>query len=463
MREIGSFFPQRPWKRAALWLCFLGPFFFITYGLANAHTASLPRVGSFVFSWEHRIPFIPWTIIPYWSIDLLYGLSLFVWSTRRELDRHALRLATATLVCVGAFLLFPLQFSFTRPDIPQAPFRFLFRLLESFDQPYNQAPSLHICLLIIIWDALRRHTSSSIRPLVHVWAALIAVSVFTTYQHHVIDGLLAVPTGLLCCYLIPLEGGFPLAPLGKFRPAWTPGDGKRARRLGARYAGLACGCALGAGLGWHVHSAWWGLLGWPALCLVLVAGGYFGLGPGIFQKTPGTGPHAGTRHFAARILLAPYEYGARAYRRAYTRALPPAAEVAPGLWIGAYPRALPTPGCAVLDLTSEYARPSAGAGKGARYAAVPLLDLLPPNARELEEALDHLERLRQQGPVLVHCALGMTRSALVLACFLARSGLCAHVREAFARIEDARPCIVVSESAVAVAERFVAGKGAAHV
>ena len=47
---------------------------------------------SIVFAWERSIPFLDWTIIPYWSINVFYGLSLFVCATRTELDTHARRL-----------------------------------------------------------------------------------------------------------------------------------------------------------------------------------------------------------------------------------------------------------------------------------------------------------------------------------------------------------------------------------
>ena len=65
-----------PWRRAAAWLLFLAPFFFITYGLANWSATQRTDVPSLVFDWEHSIPFWAWTILPYWSIDALYGLSL---------------------------------------------------------------------------------------------------------------------------------------------------------------------------------------------------------------------------------------------------------------------------------------------------------------------------------------------------------------------------------------------------
>ena len=74
----------RPWRLAAAWLVFLGPFFFITYGFANAHAASLPQVPSVAADWERAIPFLPWTILPYWSIDGFYAASVFVAASRRD-------------------------------------------------------------------------------------------------------------------------------------------------------------------------------------------------------------------------------------------------------------------------------------------------------------------------------------------------------------------------------------------
>jgi hypothetical protein len=93
------------WPRAALWLLFLGPFFFITYGWVNNFTAGRADVSSLVFWWEHKIPFLPWTIVPYWSIDLFYGISLFICASKRELNIHALRLLAASVICCLCFII----------------------------------------------------------------------------------------------------------------------------------------------------------------------------------------------------------------------------------------------------------------------------------------------------------------------------------------------------------------------
>ncbi len=93
----------RPWKRAAAWLLLLGPLFFSSYGFANWLASQRAHVGVIVFGWEHAIPFLPWTIVPYWSIDVLYCLSLFFCTTKRELDRHGQRLLLVQAISITFF------------------------------------------------------------------------------------------------------------------------------------------------------------------------------------------------------------------------------------------------------------------------------------------------------------------------------------------------------------------------
>lgn len=147
---------------------------------------------SIVIGWERHIPFFAWSIIPYCSIDIFYALAVFVCRTKNELDLHVRRVVTAQIVAISCFLLFPLKFSFARPATHGLP-RLLFAALTSFDRPFNQAPSLHIALLVILWCLYEKHVPRVARWPLLVWFALIGVSVLTTYQHHFFD----VPTGAL--------------------------------------------------------------------------------------------------------------------------------------------------------------------------------------------------------------------------------------------------------------------------
>jgi protein-tyrosine phosphatase/membrane-associated phospholipid phosphatase len=421
-REIAG----RPATRAALWLCVLVPFFFASYGFANWLAARQGDVGSIVFSWERGIPFLAWTIVPYWSLDALYALSLFLCRSRTGVDRHAKRLLTAQLVAVACFIAVPLAVSFERPEASGLPGA-LFALLEGFDRPYNQAPSLHVALLVVLWPLYAKRLPRQWVWLVHGWFALIGVSVLTTYQHHVFD----VPTGALlgwfCIWLWPEDRPSPFAGFRFERD-------RRAWRLVSLYALGAIALALAAcTLG---GTALWLL--WPSLSLLLVAAAYGGLGPHVFQKGSD-----GRMSAAARWLLAPYLLAARINSRIWTRHDPDPVPVGDGVWIGRFPSArdLAAQGfTAVVDLSAELPAPSAKR----HWHSLPSLDLVTPEARVLRDAALAIEQGRAYGKVLVCCALGYSRSAAAAATWLLTTKRSQSLEEALASLRAARPRVVLA-------------------
>ncbi|MBA1322680.1 phosphatase PAP2/dual specificity phosphatase family protein [Pseudomonas plecoglossicida] len=414
-------------RRGVLWLLLLGPFFFLSYGLANTYTAGRADVGSLVFGWESQMPLWPWTIIPYWSIDLLYGLSFLLPRNRREMDRHALALLSAQLICVAGFLLWPLRFTFERPEL-SGLFGWLFDVLMGFDKPFNQAPSLHIALLVIIWTMFARHLRNPRgRWLMHGWMALIGVSVLTTWQHHFIDLPSGALVGLLCVWLWPRDGQPPL------QAARLAQDPKR-WRLALYYT---LGAALCTGLASWAGGAWLWLL-WPALALLLVALSYAVVGASAFQKGAD-----GRLSMAASWLFAPYLLGAWINSRLWTRRHPQADEICDGVFLGRIPAAGEAGQfSAIVDLCAELpclaAKPLAN-----HYRSLPTLDLVVADLQLCRAAADAIETLRQQGPLLVCCALGYSRSATAVAAWLLLSGRCTSLAEAELRLRQARPGIVL--------------------
>ncbi|MFG0586193.1 phosphatase PAP2/dual specificity phosphatase family protein [Pseudomonas sp. zjy_9] len=427
---------QGLWKRGVLWLLLLGPLFFASYGFANWFSGQRDDVGSLVFAWETQVPLWPWTIVPYWSIDLLYGLSFLLPACRREMDRHALRLLAAQVICVACFLLWPLRFTFERPPL-EGTFGMFFDLLMGFDKPFNQAPSLHITLLVIIWAMFANHTRGPLwRGLLHLWMGLIGLSVLTTWQHHFID----VPTGLLagffCLWLLPLQGS---TPLQHMRLATDP----RHWRLALRYS---LGALLCSALAVNLGGAWLWLL-WPSVSLAMVALNYLLFGAAGFQKQAN-----GRLSPASTALLGPYLLAAWINSRLWTYRQPAPSLVVDGIHLGRLPAAGDLDDYAALvDLCAEL---PAAPGTLA-YCSLPTLDLVAPDAATCRHAAEAIERLRHQGPLLVCCALGYSRSATAVAAWLLHSGRCSDVHSAVELIRQARPQVVLGPQHLAALQRLL--------
>ncbi len=424
-------------RRAFLWLAFLAPFFYLTYGMANWLTSLRTEVPNLAFSWEKHIPFIAWTIIPYWSINAFYALSLFVNETPQEVSRLARRYLTAQIVAVTCFIAFPLQAIFVRPETHGLP-GFMFDVLGGFDKPFNQAPSLHIALLVIIWDHWRRRLAGAWRAGWHGWCLLIGISVLTTWQHHVIDIPMGAMLGLFAVWLFPDNGPSPLA-------GFQLATSAKARKLAACYA-TGTILLLVLTILETRHSGVGLLLLWPVIALAIVALAYAGAGAAVFQKRID-----GRVRFASRWLLLPYRFGVRANILCWTWHRAPAAEIANGIFLGRMPtRHELTAYRTVIDMTSELQGPMR---PGVIWHSFPSMDLLPLPVTRIREAALAIEAARPHGPVLICCALGFQRSAIVAACWLVRAALAANSEEAVAAIKTAgRPIRLPVDAYAAIEE-----------
>jgi membrane-associated phospholipid phosphatase len=187
------------------------------YWLSNHLTGLRADVGLGVYAWESAIPFLGWTIVPYLSIVGFFLASFFVDPDARELKRHVVRLALVLTVSVVCYALFPLRFTFTRPPV-DGVLGSMFDALTAFDLPYNRAPSLHIGVLVILWVRMAPVMQGWQRLALHAWFMLIAISVLTTYQHHVIDVPAGVALGAIVLALTSrqaLQGTGTVAAIGR--------------------------------------------------------------------------------------------------------------------------------------------------------------------------------------------------------------------------------------------------------
>lgn len=395
---------ERPWWRALAWLAFLGPFFFVTYNFANDYASRLPNVPSLTFAWERHVPFLAWTILPYWSSDLLYALSLPLSRTRQVLDRHAGRLLAIQLFSVACFVLFPLRLTYQRPALSGWE-GWLFDALTSFDQVFNEAPSLHVSLAVILWAHYRRHLPSAWHRWAGAWFALMALSSWTTYQHHFIDLPTGAWAGVLTLAAIPER---------RYR------ESRRVELAAGYLAGAVVLTAIAfAGRVW--------LLLWPGFALSLVASAYWTGDPRWLGKQNGR----------VMFWMWPTSWAAWINARLWTRGEAPWQELAEGVWIGRAPWNAHE-FASVVDLTAELSAPGS--------VNIPVLDLTLPRHDQLTAAVAAIEAAPR--PVLVCCALGYSRSATAAAAWLVSTGRAHSAADAAALVRQARPPVVLREEAL---------------
>ena len=404
-----------------VWLAGLSVFFFASYNFANWLTSQRQGVPSLFFSWEHSIPLWSWTIVPYWSIDLMYGLAILLTTSWQSLKTLGLRLLTAQVICIICFLIFPLKFYFERPAL-DGFFGLMFDILMGFDKPFNQAPSLHITLLVILWQFYAQYFRGIGRYLLHFWCLLIALSVLTTWQHHFFD----IPTGLwvgcLCIWLWPDNRLTPSI----YRPLnyhWT-----------IVYLVLSL-----LSLTMAIYLSGWALwLLWLAGALVLVAVNYLFFGASGFQKQQN-----GRFKLAVNLLYLPYFIIMWLNSRIWTIRHQADDLIADDVYLGRIPSTSALNQhhfISVVDLCAEL---PIGHFKGT-YTLIPVLDMTPLSQKECQQAAQIIEQYRQQGKLLVCCGLGYSRSATAVIAWLLWTKKADNLQQAINKVKKHRHSIVIS-------------------
>ena len=424
--------------RGLAWLALCGPWFFIAYGFCNWFTSRRAHVGTWYWEWEKHVPFVPELVVPYWSLDLFFIGAFFLPRTRGELRLLGTRIFTLiTLSCV-CFLLWPLRFDLPRP-VPAGWTAPLFRALYANDLPFNLAPSLHIGLRCLFWITYGRHLRGWLRSVTRWWFILIGASTLLVWQHHLMD----VVTGFLMAYaivaLLPDRTTQP-------GPRWVGKMSASSRRLALRYGAGALVCALLALL--SLHDGAWLWFGWPAVACALTALAYATANPRWLQKCSGTPTPA------AEWILLPITFIVRLWQMRWLRRKPASHEIAPGVFFGrqltdSEANAFLTahPSLAVIDLTAE-SKEATPFREHARYFPLPVLDLTTPSADVCEQACAIIREQLPRGPVLIHCLLGLGRSAHIAAAWLLASGRSATTEEAVLEIRALDPLAVLNATAL---------------
>lgn len=408
-------------KERIVWTLYLGLLFFLLYGLANQLASLTAPHPSFVMEWEYSIPFIELFIIPYMSSDLIFVLAFLLPYSRLELRVLGVRVLFIILVSVMVFMFYPLAFTFEKPHAEYLGF--LFKALEA-DLPFNQLPSLHVSFAIILWYSMAPKISSKIAKItLFVWFMLIIISTLLVYQHHFIDIPTGAMVGFLAIYLISPKRDSKL--LLAFS---TP----RGIKMALYYLLGAIVLTLLA-----LSTACW-IFGWMALSMLLVSISYaFGWEWMIVSKNS----QANTLQ---KLFLLPYFIGNYLSLQYYSRKLTAYAKVEKGLYVGRYLKAkeyqeLIDNGITHslnLALEQQFHTPKL---KQKRLA---FLDQTIQDPHSLHQAVLYIQSHKDDG-VYLHCALGLSRSILVVGAWLLHNGK--SLDEVYKHIETIRPNYVRSK------------------
>jgi membrane-associated phospholipid phosphatase len=159
--------------------------FVLVYGFCNWRAAQAGSYWRFYFDWERNVPFVPWMIYVYFSLNALTGLTLFILDEDAML-RYGKAIGASILAAGVFFLLFPAEMAMQRP-LAVPGYEGPFGLLHGMDHPHNLVPSLHVTFSALSVFSMSPGRPAWFRAALAFWLALICAAVVLVHQHHLAD------------------------------------------------------------------------------------------------------------------------------------------------------------------------------------------------------------------------------------------------------------------------------------
>lgn len=416
--------------------------FQLTYPYTAAYASSLAAVPSFVFDFEQYLPFIPWMILPYMSSGLFFCLVPFYCGQKRELLCYAKRFTFVTLIAVLCFLLFPLRFSFDRPQIENPLFNIFFSFLKEYDSPFNQAPSLHVAYATLFWSVLRWKFNGWKKIILGIWLLLMGLGTLTVYQHHLIDLLTA-------CILVQVS--FILFPNKEWGRNQQPTNSYYL--IGWIFTLLAFLCE-----GYVLPLI---VFAWVALVCFAVGYNYLRGNTRFLKDNRGRIP------LIKKVFYAPYQFVYRLMWRFFRKKNnPPLMELLSRCYVG--PRLSASELIAlglgynlvVFDLAAELEEVKLLGGME-KYYSFPLLDIAEIDVNDahviIEAMVSAYRKLDEHENMIIHCTMGYSRS-MIFAILMAQKLLSLDLNKAIDQVKSINRHMVLRDHAIQLMKTIVASR-----
>ena len=183
---------------------FISILFVIFYKGAEFYTYTVNNVPSYFMEWERNIPFLPIFMLIYMTSAPFYLATIFLEKNEDSLKLLMKRAIFLTVVSTTLFVVFPMKFNFSKPEVDNQIFKFLFYSLGKLDSNFNQCPSLHVSfafLSIIVY--YREVKNIFLKNFLCIWGFLLAISILFVYQHHFIDFVGGTLIFFITCIIFP--------------------------------------------------------------------------------------------------------------------------------------------------------------------------------------------------------------------------------------------------------------------
>ena len=183
---------------------FISIFFVIFYKGAEFYTYTVDNVPSYFMEWERNIPFLPIFMLPYMTSAPYFLATIFLEKNKNNLKLLMKRAIFLTVVSTTIFVIFPMKFYFSKPEIANPIFKILFHILRLLDSSFNQCPSLHVSFAFFSAGVYYREIKSKfLKSFLCLWGFLLAISILFVYQHHFIDFVGGTLIFLITCIIFP--------------------------------------------------------------------------------------------------------------------------------------------------------------------------------------------------------------------------------------------------------------------
>ena len=158
------------------------------------------------FEWEARIPFQPWILPLYFSLDAaVIAIPLIFRNAREAFPPMALFLAQV-VIAAPFFVLLPIENAYTNDMATGVWGAYLFEPLGMKNvSQWNQTPSLHVTYSLTVATIVARRFGGPWRWVAFAWAVPVSISTMLVHEHH----LICVVGGLvLYAATIPVLGAW---------------------------------------------------------------------------------------------------------------------------------------------------------------------------------------------------------------------------------------------------------------